>query len=76
MLEAREGPGGGARTEETVPGYRFRAFCTQAFPTLGLGRWRTPVAGLYVSGAGTNPSGGILGTPGRAAARAVLRDDP
>jgi hypothetical protein len=45
-------------------------------PTRALGRWRTPVAGLYVSGAGTNPSGGILGTPGRAAARAVLRDDP
>jgi phytoene dehydrogenase-like protein len=45
-------------------------------PTGALGRWRTPVAGLYVSGAGTNPSGGILGTPGRAAARALLRDDP
>jgi phytoene dehydrogenase-like protein len=45
-------------------------------PTRALGRWRTPVARLYVSGAGTNPSGGILGTPGRAAARALLRDDP
>jgi phytoene dehydrogenase-like protein len=45
-------------------------------PTRALGRWRTPTAGLYVSGAGTNPSGGILGTPGRGAARAVLRDDP
>jgi phytoene dehydrogenase-like protein len=45
-------------------------------PTRALGRWCTPVAGLYVSGAGTNPSGGILGTPGRGAARALLRDDP
>ena len=43
-------------------------------PTRGLGRWRTPVAGLYVSGAGTNPSGGISGTPGRQAARALLAD--
>jgi len=30
---------------------------------------------LDLAGAGTNPSGGILGTPGRAAARAVLRDE-
>jgi phytoene dehydrogenase-like protein len=45
-------------------------------PSRALGRWRTPIAGLYVSGAGTNPSGGILGTPGRGAARALLRDDP
>jgi phytoene dehydrogenase-like protein len=43
-------------------------------PTRALGRWRTPVAGLYVSGAGTNPSGGIAGTPGRQAARALLSD--
>ena len=43
-------------------------------PTRRLGRWRTPVAGLYVSGAGTNPTGGIAGTPGRMAARAVLAD--
>ena len=42
------------------------------------------VAGCYLARAGldvlvlagTNPSGGILGTPGRAAARAVLRDEP
>ena len=31
---------------------------------------------LDLAGAGTNPSGGILGTPGRGAARAVLHDDP
>ncbi|HEX2701470.1 MAG TPA: NAD(P)/FAD-dependent oxidoreductase [Acidimicrobiales bacterium] len=43
-------------------------------PTRRLGRWRTPVDGLYVSGAGTNPTGGIAGTPGRQAARAVLAD--
>jgi phytoene dehydrogenase-like protein len=43
-------------------------------PTRRLGRWRTPVRGLYISGAGTNPSGGIAGTPGRQAARALLSD--
>lgn len=43
-------------------------------PTRRLGGHRTPVDGLYVSGAGTNPSGGIAGTPGRMAARALLRD--
>ena len=43
-------------------------------PTPGLGRHRTSVEGLYVSGAGTSPTGGIAGTPGRMAARALLRD--
>jgi phytoene dehydrogenase-like protein len=43
-------------------------------PTRRLGDHRTPVAGLYVSGAGTSPSGGIAGTPGRGAARALLAD--
>ena len=43
-------------------------------PTRKLGRHRTPVQGLYISGAGTGPTGGIAGTPGRAAARALLSD--
>jgi phytoene dehydrogenase-like protein len=43
-------------------------------PTRRLGSWRTPIEGLYISGAGTNPSGGIAGTPGRQAARALLSD--
>jgi phytoene dehydrogenase-like protein len=43
-------------------------------PTRRLGRHRTPIDGLYLSGAGTNPSGGVLGTPGRMAARALLHD--
>ena len=43
-------------------------------PTRALSHHRTPVAGLYVSGAGTNPSGGISGTPGRRAAKALLAD--
>lgn len=43
-------------------------------PLAGLGNYRTPVRGLYLSGAGTNPAGGVLGVPGRNAARAVLGD--
>lgn len=43
-------------------------------PLPGLGNYRTPVPGLYLSGAGTNPSGGVLGAPGRNAALAVLKD--
>jgi len=43
-------------------------------PTRALASHRTPVAGLYVTGAGTSPVGGIAGAPGRAAARAVLKD--
>ena len=45
-------------------------------PTWRLGRHRTPVPGLYVSGAGTNPSGGVSGSPGRRAAKALLADRP
>lgn len=43
-------------------------------PTPTLARWRTPVEGLYITGAGTNPTGGIAGTPGRQSARALLSD--
>ena len=43
-------------------------------PTAALSNHRTPVAGLYVSGAGTYPAGGISGTPGRRAAKRVLAD--
>lgn len=43
-------------------------------PIPALADHRTPVEGLYVSGAGTAPAGGIAGTPGRMAARALLGD--
>jgi phytoene dehydrogenase-like protein len=42
-------------------------------PALGLAGYRTPVPGLFLSGGGTHPSGGICGVPGREAARAVIR---
>jgi phytoene dehydrogenase-like protein len=37
-------------------------------------RYRTPVEGLYLCGAGAHPGGGVSGAPGRNAARRVLRD--
>ncbi|MDB5078647.1 MAG: Beta-carotene ketolase [Chloroflexi bacterium] len=43
-------------------------------PTRSLANHRTPVAGLYLSGAGTAPVGGIAGTPGKKAAMALLKD--
>jgi phytoene dehydrogenase-like protein len=42
-----------------------------------LGRWaryRTPIAGLYLCGAGSHPGGGTIGASGWLAAGAVLKD--
>jgi phytoene dehydrogenase-like protein len=43
-------------------------------PTRGWADYRTPIAGLYLCGAGTHPGGGVSGANGRNAAREVLRD--
>jgi phytoene dehydrogenase-like protein len=43
-------------------------------PLAGLARYRTPVQGLYLCGAGTHPGGGVMGACGRNAAREILRD--
>jgi phytoene dehydrogenase-like protein len=43
-------------------------------PTAALASHRTPIAGLYLGGAGTAPTGGIAGAAGRAAAAAALAD--
>jgi phytoene dehydrogenase-like protein len=45
-----------------------------ARPLLGWGRYRTPVSGLYLCGAGTHPGGGVTGGPGANAAREMLKD--
>ncbi len=45
------------------------------FRPLGpLASHRTPIEGLYLTGAGTYPTGGVSGVPGRVAARALLHD--
>jgi len=43
-------------------------------PTRALGDHHTPVAGLLLAGAGSSPTGGISGLPGRNAARRLLAD--
>jgi phytoene dehydrogenase-like protein len=43
-------------------------------PIPGHGDYRTPVAGMYLCGAGTHPGGGVMGVAGRNAASVVLRD--
>jgi phytoene dehydrogenase-like protein len=43
-------------------------------PVPGWARYRTPVRGLYLCGAGAHPGGGVTGAPGYNAARRVLKD--
>jgi phytoene dehydrogenase-like protein len=42
-------------------------------PIAGWAQYRTPIAGLFLCGAGTHPGGGITGGPGQNAAREILR---
>jgi phytoene dehydrogenase-like protein len=41
-------------------------------PVAGWGRYATPLAGLYLCGAGTHPGGGVMGAAGHNAAKAIL----
>lgn len=43
-------------------------------PVAGWARYRTPVAGLYLCGAGAHPGGGVTGAPGHNAAQQALQD--
>jgi phytoene dehydrogenase-like protein len=43
-------------------------------PVLGWARYRTPIAGLYLCGAGTHPGGGLTAGSGQNAAREILRE--
>jgi phytoene dehydrogenase-like protein len=49
-----------------------RLLCLRPVP--GWGRYRTPIPGLYLCGAGAHPGGGVMGACGRNAAGEVLRD--
>lgn len=42
-------------------------------PARGLGGYDTPISGLFQTGAGAHPSGGVTGWPGRLAAQHALR---
>jgi phytoene dehydrogenase-like protein len=43
-------------------------------PMPAWSRYRTPVEGLYLCGAGAHPGGGVTGAPGYGASHAALRD--
>ncbi len=42
-------------------------------PVPGWSQYRTPIANLYLCGAGAHPGGGVTGAPGYLAARALLQ---
>lgn len=53
----------------------MRPGCVMSFrPVPGWSRYRTPIDGLYICGAGSHPGGGVSGNPGRNAAYALLDD--
>jgi phytoene dehydrogenase-like protein len=43
-------------------------------PIPGYARYRTPIDGMYLCGAGAHPGGGVTGIPGHNAAREILKD--
>lgn len=43
-------------------------------PLIGWAQYRTPLAGLYLCGAGTHPGGGVTAMPGANAAREIIAD--
>jgi phytoene dehydrogenase-like protein len=43
-------------------------------PTPALSRYRTPIHGLYLTGASTHPGGGVFGASGYSAARVVQKE--
>ena len=43
-------------------------------PLHGYGRYRMPLNGMYLCGAGAHPGGGVTGAPGRLAAQQIVGD--
>jgi len=43
-------------------------------PVPGYARYRTPIPGLFLCGAGAHPGGGVTGIPGHNASREILKD--
>jgi phytoene dehydrogenase-like protein len=43
-------------------------------PFLGWAKYRTPIGGLYLCGAGTHPGGGVTAGSGQNASREILKD--
>lgn len=57
-----------------APSYVASPLATLMGKSREVSRYRSPIKGLYLSGAGTWPGAGIFGAPGRNAADAVLTD--
>jgi Phytoene dehydrogenase and related proteins len=69
-IEARTGlVGGNIMQGELTPDQMF-GFRPIPF----YGDHRTPIAGLYLCGAGTHPGGGVMGVAGRNASTVILKD--
>jgi phytoene dehydrogenase-like protein len=47
--------------------------CLMVRPVPGAAQYRTPIAGLFLCGAGCHPGGGVMGVAGKNAAQQVLR---
>lgn len=60
---------GNIRHLDMVAGQMLRAR-----PLPGWADYRTPIAGLYLCGAGTHPGGEVTGAPGHNASQAILSD--
>ncbi|TGT35738.1 NAD(P)/FAD-dependent oxidoreductase [Mesorhizobium sp. M8A.F.Ca.ET.165.01.1.1] len=43
-------------------------------PIPGYAQYRAPISGLYMCGSSTHPGGGVMGAPGRNAAKEILSD--
>ncbi len=43
-------------------------------PVPGYAQYRSPIQNLYICGSSTHPGGGVMGAPGRNAAKEILRD--
>ena len=57
-----------------APGYAAGPLAALLGRSPELTRYRTPIAGLYLTGAGTFPGAGVWGAPGRNAAHVLLHD--
>jgi len=44
-------------------------------PATGLARYKSPIDGLYLCGAGCHPGGGVMGHAGRNAARVIIGEE-
>jgi len=51
-----------------------RSVSLRSAQLLGYAKYRTPIKGLYLCGAGTHPGGGVTGMPGANAAKEIIKD--